>query len=30
MAMLYPIYRITSFDAQIETLRRFKAVAGEG
>jgi probable F420-dependent oxidoreductase len=28
MAMLYPIYRIPSFDDQIETLRRFKEVAG--
>lgn len=27
MAMLYPMYRIESFDAQIETLRRFKEVA---
>jgi probable F420-dependent oxidoreductase len=26
--MLYPIYRIPDFDAQIETLRRFKDVAG--
>jgi len=26
--MLYPMYRIESFDAQIETLRRFKEVAG--
>ena len=27
MAMLYPMYRIASFDEQIETLRRFKEVA---
>jgi probable F420-dependent oxidoreductase len=29
MVMLYPRYRIPGFDAQIETLRRFKEVAGE-
>jgi probable F420-dependent oxidoreductase len=28
MVMLYPMYRIPSFDDQIETLRRFKEVAG--
>jgi probable F420-dependent oxidoreductase len=28
MVMLYPMYRIASFDAQIDTLRRFKEVAG--
>jgi probable F420-dependent oxidoreductase len=28
MAMLYPMYRIASFDDHIETLRRFKEVAG--
>lgn len=28
MAMLYPMYRIESFDGQIELLRRFKDVAG--
>ena len=28
IVMLYPMYRIASFDAQIETLRRFKDVAG--
>jgi len=28
MAMLYPMYRIPTFDGQIETLRRFKEVAG--
>ncbi len=28
MVMLYPMYRIESFDEQIETLRRFKGVAG--
>jgi len=28
MAMLYPMYRIASFDAQIETLRRFREAAG--
>jgi len=27
MVMLYPMYRIPTFDAQIETLRRFKDVA---
>jgi probable F420-dependent oxidoreductase len=27
MVMLYPMYRIAAFDEQIETLRRFKAVA---
>ncbi len=27
MVMLYPMYRIATFDAQIETLRRFKEVA---
>jgi probable F420-dependent oxidoreductase len=27
MAMLYPMYRMESFDEQIETLRRFKEVA---
>ena len=27
MVMLYPMYRIPTFDAQIETLRRFKEVA---
>ena len=27
MVMLYPMYRIASFEAQIETLRRFKEVA---
>jgi len=26
--MLYPMYRILSFDDHIETLRRFKEVAG--
>jgi hypothetical protein len=25
--MLYPMYRLTTFDQQIETLRRFKQVA---
>jgi len=28
IVMLYPTYRITSFEAQIETLRQFKDVAG--
>jgi probable F420-dependent oxidoreductase len=28
LVMLYPMYRIERFDQQIETLRRFKAVAG--
>lgn len=28
MVMLYPMYRMTTFDEQIETLRRFKDVAG--
>ena len=28
MAMLYPMYRMRSFDEQIETLRRFKEAAG--
>lgn len=28
IVMLYPMYRITSFDGQIETLRRFKDVVG--
>lgn len=28
MVMLYPMYRIPTFEAQIETLRRFKDVAG--
>ena len=28
MVMLYPMYRIETFDEQIETLRRFKEVAG--
>jgi hypothetical protein len=28
MVMLYPMYRIPKFDDQIETLRRFKNVAG--
>jgi probable F420-dependent oxidoreductase len=28
MAMLYPMYRMESLDQQIETLRRFKEVAG--
>jgi probable F420-dependent oxidoreductase len=28
MVMLYPMYRIPAFDDQIETLRRFKEVAG--
>jgi probable F420-dependent oxidoreductase len=28
MVMLYPMYRIASFDAQIDLLRRFKEVAG--
>ena len=28
MVMFYPMYRIPTFDAQIETLRRFKEVAG--
>jgi probable F420-dependent oxidoreductase len=28
MVMLYPMYRIASFDEQIETLRRFKEVVG--
>jgi alkanesulfonate monooxygenase SsuD/methylene tetrahydromethanopterin reductase-like flavin-dependent oxidoreductase (luciferase family) len=27
MVMLYPMYRMKSFDEQIETLRRFKEVA---
>ena len=27
MVMLYPMYRIPTFDGQIETLRRFKEVA---
>jgi hypothetical protein len=27
MVMLYPMYRMTAFDDQIETLRRFKEVA---
>jgi hypothetical protein len=29
MVMLYPMYRLGSFEAQIETLRRFKEMAGE-
>jgi alkanesulfonate monooxygenase SsuD/methylene tetrahydromethanopterin reductase-like flavin-dependent oxidoreductase (luciferase family) len=28
MVMLYPMYRISSFDAQIDTLRKFAEVAG--
>lgn len=28
MVMLYPMYRVPKFDEQIETLRRFKEVAG--
>jgi hypothetical protein len=28
MVMLYPMYRMPTFDQQIETLRRFKEVAG--
>ena len=28
MVMLYPMYRMPKFEDQIETLRRFKAVAG--
>jgi len=28
LVMLYPMYRIDGFDEQIETLRRFKEVAG--
>jgi hypothetical protein len=28
MVMLYPMYRITNVDDHIETLRRFKEVAG--
>ena len=28
MVMIYPMYRIESFDGQIELLRRFKEVAG--
>ena len=28
MVMLYPMYRMAKFEDQIETLRRFKAVAG--
>lgn len=28
MVMLYPMYRIANFDSHIETLRRFKEVAG--
>jgi hypothetical protein len=28
MAMLYPMYRIETFDGQVEQLRRFKEVAG--
>ena len=28
IVMLYPMYRLPTFDAQIETLRRFKEVAG--
>jgi len=27
--MLYPMYRLPTFDEQINTLRRFKEVAGE-
>jgi hypothetical protein len=27
IVMLYPMYRIATFDAQIDTLRRFKDVA---
>jgi hypothetical protein len=27
MVMLYPMYRMTKLDQQIETLRRFKEVA---
>lgn len=30
MVMLYPMYRMPTFDQQIETLRRFKEVAGLG
>ena len=29
IVMLYPMYRIATFDAQIETLRRFKEAVGE-
>jgi probable F420-dependent oxidoreductase len=29
IVMLYPMYRIANFDAQIETLRRFKEAVGE-
>jgi len=29
MVMLYPMYRMASFEEQIETLRRFKEIAGE-
>jgi probable F420-dependent oxidoreductase len=29
MVMLYPMYRLPTFDEQINTLRRFKEVAGE-
>jgi probable F420-dependent oxidoreductase len=28
MVMLYPVYRVPTFEAQIDTLRRFKDVAG--
>jgi hypothetical protein len=28
MVMLYPMYRIWTFDGHIEALRRFKEVAG--
>jgi hypothetical protein len=28
MVMLYPMYRMPKLDQQIETLRRFKEVAG--
>jgi hypothetical protein len=28
MVMLYPMYRLPTFDQQIDTLRRFKDVAG--
>jgi probable F420-dependent oxidoreductase len=29
MVMLYPMYRMASFDEQIETLRRFKEIVGD-
>ena len=28
IVMLYPMYRVPTFDAQIEMLRRFREVAG--